>query len=273
MRATSARRAPRYFPDTICDREAGMPITPDLHTKSTCSMRASISSARVATSSPLGEAAIELGEQDGTESSRRRKNTTNRLGRPGPQPGPAALQPPLGRGDRHGPGRDQVPRRGGRPGRGDPGRGHRPAFAGGSPAQSLLECSGRCARPRRGRAADPGRVRGDPGGDQPRHRSGRRGAERALARVRHQRPAAAGSSASPSRWRTTSTSRAWVRPGGAAAPAPAALSTLSLGTGVGAAIVLDGSVVRGRHNAAGEIGYLVTGRGQLRRSRRRPGGH
>ena len=40
--------------------------------------------------------------------------------------------------------------------------------------------------------------------------------------------------------------------------------TLSLGTGVGAAIVLDGSVVRGRHNAAGEIGYLVTGRGQLR---------
>jgi glucokinase len=40
--------------------------------------------------------------------------------------------------------------------------------------------------------------------------------------------------------------------------------TLSLGTGIGAAIVLDGSVVRGRHNAAGEIGYLVTGRAQLR---------
>jgi glucokinase len=40
--------------------------------------------------------------------------------------------------------------------------------------------------------------------------------------------------------------------------------TLSLGTGVGAAIVLDGQVVRGRHNAAGEIGFMVTGRGQLR---------
>jgi len=40
--------------------------------------------------------------------------------------------------------------------------------------------------------------------------------------------------------------------------------TLSLGTGIGAAIVLDGTVVRGRHNAAGEIGYLVTGRAQLR---------
>jgi glucokinase len=40
--------------------------------------------------------------------------------------------------------------------------------------------------------------------------------------------------------------------------------TLSLGTGVGAAIVLDGHVVRGRHNAAGEIGYLLTGRAQLR---------
>jgi len=40
--------------------------------------------------------------------------------------------------------------------------------------------------------------------------------------------------------------------------------TLSLGTGIGAAIVLDGSVIRGRHNAAGEIGYLITGRSQLR---------
>jgi glucokinase len=40
--------------------------------------------------------------------------------------------------------------------------------------------------------------------------------------------------------------------------------TLSLGTGIGAAIVLDGNLVRGRHNAAGEIGYLVTGRSQLR---------
>ena len=40
--------------------------------------------------------------------------------------------------------------------------------------------------------------------------------------------------------------------------------TLSLGTGIGAAIVLDGQIVRGRHNAAGEIGFLVTSRGQLR---------
>jgi glucokinase len=40
--------------------------------------------------------------------------------------------------------------------------------------------------------------------------------------------------------------------------------TLSLGTGIGAAIVLDGNLVRGRHNAAGEIGFLVTGRSQLR---------
>jgi glucokinase len=39
--------------------------------------------------------------------------------------------------------------------------------------------------------------------------------------------------------------------------------TLSLGTGIGAAVVLDGNLVRGRHNAAGEIGYLVTGRSQL----------
>jgi glucokinase len=40
--------------------------------------------------------------------------------------------------------------------------------------------------------------------------------------------------------------------------------TLSLGTGIGAAIVLDGNLVRGRHNAAGEIGFLVTSRSQLR---------
>jgi glucokinase len=40
--------------------------------------------------------------------------------------------------------------------------------------------------------------------------------------------------------------------------------TLSLGTGIGAAIVLEGNLVRGRHNAAGEIGYLVTSRSQLR---------
>ena len=40
--------------------------------------------------------------------------------------------------------------------------------------------------------------------------------------------------------------------------------TLSLGTGIGAAIVLDGRVLRGRHNAAGEIGYLITTPSQLR---------
>jgi glucokinase len=40
--------------------------------------------------------------------------------------------------------------------------------------------------------------------------------------------------------------------------------TLSLGTGIGAAMVLDGNLVRGRHNAAGEIGFLVTSRSQLR---------
>jgi glucokinase len=39
--------------------------------------------------------------------------------------------------------------------------------------------------------------------------------------------------------------------------------TLSLGTGIGAAIVLDGRVVRGRHNAAGEVGYLITRPSQL----------
>ena len=41
--------------------------------------------------------------------------------------------------------------------------------------------------------------------------------------------------------------------------------TLSLGTGIGAAIVLDGRVVRGQHNAAGEVGYLVTRPSQLLR--------
>ena len=40
--------------------------------------------------------------------------------------------------------------------------------------------------------------------------------------------------------------------------------TLSLGTGIGAAIVLDGRLVRGQHNAAGEVGYLVTRPSQLR---------
>lgn len=40
--------------------------------------------------------------------------------------------------------------------------------------------------------------------------------------------------------------------------------TLSLGTGIGAAIVLDGQLLRGRHNAAGEIGYLLLGQAQRR---------
>jgi glucokinase len=42
--------------------------------------------------------------------------------------------------------------------------------------------------------------------------------------------------------------------------------TLSLGTGIGAAIVMDGRVVRGEHNAAGEVGYLVTRPSQMLRS-------
>lgn len=41
--------------------------------------------------------------------------------------------------------------------------------------------------------------------------------------------------------------------------------TLSLGTGVGGAVVIDGHLVRGRHNAAGEAGYFPVPRG------RRPG--
>ena len=40
--------------------------------------------------------------------------------------------------------------------------------------------------------------------------------------------------------------------------------TLSLGTGIGGAIVIEGRLVRGRHNAAGEVGHLVVGRDQLR---------
>jgi glucokinase len=40
--------------------------------------------------------------------------------------------------------------------------------------------------------------------------------------------------------------------------------TLSLGTGIGGAIFANGQLVRGRHNSAGEIGYLLTSRAQLR---------
>lgn len=39
--------------------------------------------------------------------------------------------------------------------------------------------------------------------------------------------------------------------------------TLSIGTGIGAAIFADGQILRGRHNAAGEIGYLMTSRAQF----------
>ncbi len=39
--------------------------------------------------------------------------------------------------------------------------------------------------------------------------------------------------------------------------------TIVMGAGIGAAVVANGRLVKGRHNAAGEIGYLVTGREQL----------
>lgn len=45
---------------------------------------------------------------------------------------------------------------------------------------------------------------------------------------------------------------------------------LALGTGVGAAIVADGRLLRGRRSGAGEVGYLVLERDQLRGAR--PGG-
>ena len=40
--------------------------------------------------------------------------------------------------------------------------------------------------------------------------------------------------------------------------------TLHLGAGVGGAVVASGSLVKGRHNGAGEVGYLLTERGQAR---------
>ena len=39
---------------------------------------------------------------------------------------------------------------------------------------------------------------------------------------------------------------------------------VSIGTGIGAAVVTNGQLVKGHHNAAGEIGYLVMGLEQLR---------
>jgi glucokinase len=44
-------------------------------------------------------------------------------------------------------------------------------------------------------------------------------------------------------------------------------ATISIGTGIGAAFVANGELVRGRHNAAGEIGNLVLTRDQLREPR------
>ena len=39
---------------------------------------------------------------------------------------------------------------------------------------------------------------------------------------------------------------------------------VTIGTGIGAAVVTNGQLVKGRHNAAGEVGYLVVGHEQLR---------
>jgi len=41
-------------------------------------------------------------------------------------------------------------------------------------------------------------------------------------------------------------------------------ATLSLGTGVGGAVVANGELVRGRNNAAGELGYLIVSPSQLK---------
>ena len=44
--------------------------------------------------------------------------------------------------------------------------------------------------------------------------------------------------------------------------------TMVMGSGIGAAVVANGRLVKGRHNAAGELGYLLTSREQLRARRR-----
>lgn len=57
--------------------------------------------------------------------------------------------------------------------------------------------------------------------------------------------------------------------------------TVVMGAGIGAAIVANGRLVKGRHNAAGELGYLLTSREQLHTLRlgsasevgERPGGY
>jgi glucokinase len=42
-------------------------------------------------------------------------------------------------------------------------------------------------------------------------------------------------------------------------------AVVSLGTGLGGAVVVDGKLLRGAHGAAGEFGFLLAGREQLRR--------
>jgi glucokinase len=54
---------------------------------------------------------------------------------------------------------------------------------------------------------------------------------------------------------------AWQGAGAGAA----SFVALTLGTGIGAAIVVGGRLIRGQHDAAGELGYLVTRPRQLRR--------
>ncbi len=44
-------------------------------------------------------------------------------------------------------------------------------------------------------------------------------------------------------------------------------AVIALGTGIGAAVVADGQLVKGRHSAAGEVGFLVLERSQLREPR------
>ncbi|HEY1762303.1 MAG TPA: ROK family transcriptional regulator [Acidimicrobiales bacterium] len=39
--------------------------------------------------------------------------------------------------------------------------------------------------------------------------------------------------------------------------------TFSFGTGIGAAVVIDGELIRGRHNAAGEVGNILADRSQI----------
>jgi glucokinase len=45
--------------------------------------------------------------------------------------------------------------------------------------------------------------------------------------------------------------------------ATAGFVTLSIGTGIGGAVFANGELLRGRHNAAGEFGFLMTSRDQL----------